>query len=315
MNYIIFDMEWNQPSTPQDKKAALRQGEIVQLGFFVLDERLEILHKENITVRPVVYPTMNEFVSALTGITQDRAEHGVPFHAAISEMAKYFETETVLFTWGDDDLPILKNNMAFHGIEIGLPPHYNLQRIFCTQTQTPAVQIGLKTAADQFLIDTNLQTHDALNDAYITLLIARQLDLIKGIRQYHRKSVSSPPNDPQQPWLFEKPLLTDETDYFGSIDGMAAFCGTLFTDCPICGKGLGSERFCRFRDNAFVTKMRCPDDGDFFAYFEKNNSHLRGNLYTMTPSLERIYSARVRRREKSDRYRRLRRQAARLSGK
>lgn len=315
MNYIIFDLEWNQPSTPQEKKAALRQGEIVQLGFFILDERLEILWQENITIKPVVYPTMNEFVSALTGITQERAERGVPFQTAFSELAKHFGEKTVLFTWGDDDLPILKKNMAFHGIETSLPPHYNLQRIFCTQTQTPAVQIGLKTAAEQFLIDTNIQIHDALNDAYITLLIARQLNLTKGIRQYHRKNVSPPQKNPQQPWLTEKPLLTDETEYFGNIDGMAAFCGTLFTDCPICGKGLGFEKFYRFRENGFVTKMCCSDHGDFFAYFEKTATHLRGSLYTMTPSLEQIYNARIRRREKSDRYRRLHRQIAHSNGK
>lgn len=312
MNYIIFDLEWNQPSTSQEKNAALRHGEIIQLGFFVLDERLEILFKEEITVKPVVYPTMNQYVSALTGITQARAERGVPFPEAFAEMTKHFREETVLFTWGDDDLPILKENMAFHGIEADLPPHYNLQRIFCAQTQTPAVQIGLKTAAEHFSIDTNVQTHDALNDAYITLLIARGLDLAKGIRQYRRKD--SPKKEPQQPWLTEKPLLTDETDYFGSIDGMAAFCGTLLTDCPICGKGLGSEKLYRFHGNAFVTKMCCPDDGAFFAHFEKNDKRLRGSLYTMTPSLERIYCARIHRREKSDRYRQLHRRAARSNG-
>ncbi|MCM1333940.1 MAG: exonuclease domain-containing protein [Bacteroides sp.] len=313
MNYIIFDMEWNQPSTPEEKSSALRHGEIIQIGFFVLSERLEILYRDKVTVRPVVYPTMNEYVSELTGITQERAERGLPFPEGFSKMTRYFEDETVLLAWGDDDLPILTENMAFHRVETELPPHYNLQRIFCTETRQSVLQIGLKTAAEYFSINTSVRVHDALNDAYITLLIARRLDLSGGIRRYRRKSAS--PKRPDLSWLTEEALLTDETDYFGSVDGMAAYCGTFFTDCPICGKGLGAGKFYRFQKNGFVTKLRCPDDGDFFAHFEKSDDHLKGGLYPMTPSLEKIYTARIRHRAKNERYRQFRRRTAHLERK
>lgn len=305
MNYIIFDLEWNQPSAPTDKSAALRHGEIVQIGFFVLDETLNTLAKDEITVKPVVYPTMNQYVSILTGITQEQAESGLPFPAALEKMAEYFNGETVLFTWGDDDLPILKENMAYHGITLPLPPHYNLQRIFCAQTQTPAVQIGLKTAAEHFGINTNVQTHDALNDSYITLLIARQLRLPEGIEQYHRKN-RAPEKEP--PWLSEAPILTEETDYLGSIDGMAAFCADLFTACPICGKKVKIRKFCRFHENAFISKLRCSDDGEFFTLFEKNGTLLKSRIYPMTDSLSRFYQARLQRKKNNERYWKLRRE-------
>lgn len=310
MNYIIFDLEWNQPSAPTEKDADLRHGEIVQLGFFVLDESLKTLSKNEITVKPVVYPTMNRYVSTLTGITQERAERGLPFPDALAEMAKHFREGTVLFTWGDDDLPILKENMAYHGITLPLPPHYNLQRIFCFQTQTPALQIGLKTAAEHFGIDTNVQTHDALNDSYITLLIARRLDLPKGIEQYHRR-VLPPERESQQPWLKEKPLFAAETDYPGSIDGMAAFCADLFPVCPVCGAQAVNHRLCRFRGNSFISKLICPEDGVFFLLFEKSGTLLKTRIYSMTGPLERIYQARLRRKEKNERYRRLRRETNR----
>ncbi len=310
MNYIIFDLEWNQPSAPTDKNAALRHGEIVQLGFFLLDEALNVLMKDEIVVKPVVYPTMNRYVSTLTGITQEQAENGLSFPDALVKMTEHFNESTVLFTWGDDDLPILKENMAYHGITRALPPHYNLQRIFCFQTQTPAVQIGLKTAAEHFGIDTNVQTHDALNDSYITLLIARQLRLPEGIAQYHRR-ILPPEKETRQPWLRESPLLAEETDYFGSIDGMAAFCAGLFTACPVCGKEVVGQKLCRFHGNSFISKIRCPDDGEFFTIFEKNGTLLKSRIYPITDSLEQVYRIRLRRREKNERYRKLRREMSR----
>ena len=43
MNYIIFDMEWNQSSADNVKVPELSHGEIIQIGFMVLDEQLEIV--------------------------------------------------------------------------------------------------------------------------------------------------------------------------------------------------------------------------------------------------------------------------------
>lgn len=307
MNYIIFDLEWNQPITQEEKSAPLRHGEIVQLGFFVLDEALNALAKDEITVKPVVYPTMNPFITTLTGITQEQAENGLPFPAALEKMAEYFTEETVLITWGDDDLPILQKNMAYHGITLPLPPHYNLQRIFCFQTQTPAVQIGLKTASEQLGISMNAPAHDALNDSYITLLIARRLNLAEGIRQYSGRSLP-PAKEPEQPWLDNEPILTEETDYLGSVDGMAEFCSDLFTACPVCGKKTNVRKFCRFHGNSFISKVRCSDDGEFFTFFEKDGTLLKSRIYPMTDSLSRFYQARLRRKKNNERYWRLRRE-------
>ena len=62
MNYIIFDMEWNQPSSAKEKNPDLIRGEIIQLGFFVLNEKLEVLHNENILIKPVCYKNINQYV-------------------------------------------------------------------------------------------------------------------------------------------------------------------------------------------------------------------------------------------------------------
>ncbi len=304
MNYLIFDMEWNQPSSQQEKNPALPHGEIIQIGYFVLSESLETLFHDEITVKPVCYPAMNPYVSALTGITQEQAEQGVPFPEAMRRLSEHFGEQTVLFTWGDDDMPILRENLAFHGLENSLPPHYNLQRFFCAQTQAPLRQIGLKTAAEHFEIDVNVQSHDALNDAYVTLLIARKLDLPRGMAEY-AKPLKKAGKDQQQPWLSETPLFSANEEYSGSIDGLSAFCRSLALHCPVCGAALEAEPFCRHGKTSVVSILRCAEDGGFFERAELKEQQIKLCLYRLNGSLERVYKSRLRRKEKNERYRRL----------
>ncbi len=308
MKYIIFDMEWNQPSSPEEKNPSLPHGEIIQLGYFVLDEKLETLCDGEIPVKPVCYPVMNAYVSALTGITQRQAELGLPFPEAMAEMAKHFDGDTVLFTWGDDDMPILRENLAFHKIDISLPAHYNLQRFFSVQAETPQRQIGLKTAAEHFGINADVQSHDALNDAYITLLIARKLDIPRGISEYAKMPKIVPEKNRQQPWLSEEAVFTESSEYSGNMDGMAAFCRSLETRCPVCGEKLETDAFCRHGKTSFLTKALCPADGAFFLRFEKDEGLVKTEIYRLTDTLERVYKSRLRRKEKGERYRKMYRQ-------
>ena len=305
MTYIIFDMEWNQPSSAKEKNPALLHGEIIQLGFFVLDEKMNIISKERLTIKPVCYPTMNQYVSLLTGITQDDADRGLTFADAFSGIAKYFSEETVLFTWGDDDMPILRENMAFHGIsDVPLPPHYNLQRIFCSQTNTPQRQIALKTAAEQLQINTDVQAHDALNDAYITFLIASKLNIPDGVSQYSSYSMRSASRS-QPHWINTSPLAKYEIEFTGQFDGMAAFCRSINIPCPVCGGVLSFETFCRHGKSAFITMAECENDKRFFIRYELKEITVLVSVFKSDRNFEGIYTTRMRHKEKREKYRKL----------
>ena len=306
MNYIIFDMEWNQPSSPKEKNHALIHGEIIQIGFFVLDDRLETLHKEDILIKPVCYPAINKYVSILTGISQDMLEKGVCFSDAIRRMSEYFQDDTVLFTWGDDDMPILRENMKYHGItDIALPMHYNLQRFFCGQTGTPSRQIALKTAAEHFGIDPDIQAHNALNDAYVTLLVAKKLDIKAGISEYAKYSLTINEKNVQQPWLTAKVLFLIQQEYNGQFDGMASFCRNIPIHCPECGGQLKLNGLCRHGKAAFVTTAFCEKHGGYFIRYELKNEQITTSVYTLNEAFERLYRSRLRKKEKRERYKQI----------
>lgn len=305
MTYIIFDMEWNQPSSAKEKNPALLHGEIIQLGFFVLDEKMNVVSKERLTIRPVCYPTMNQYVSVLTGITQDDADHGLTFKEAFLSMAKYFSDEAVLFTWGDDDMPILRENMAFHGIcNIPLPQHYNLQRIFCSQTNTPQRQIALKTAAEQLQISTEIQAHDALNDAYITFLVASKLNIPDGISQYSSYSLKTASRS-QPHWITVVPLAKYEVNFTGQFDGMAAFCRSINIPCPVCKGTLSFQTLCRHGKSAFITIAECENDNRFFVRYELKEDIISVSVFKSDKNFEGIYTTRMRHKEKREKYRNL----------
>lgn len=301
MNYIIFDMEWNQPNSAKEKNPALIRGEIIQLGFFVLNERLDVLHKENILIKPVCYKSINQYVGYLTGISQDMLDSGVTFETALNRMAEFFSDETLLFTWGDDDIPILNENMRFHKIEMQLPRHYNLQRFYSLQTGTEARQTALKTAAEHFEIDTDVQAHDALNDAYITLLVARKLDIQKGIADYSKAIVVAKPKQ-KNIWDNEKPCFSFEQEYKKVIGALPDTCRNLKIPCCECKEEIIYSNLCRYGKNAFITIGECVCGCRYFVYFEMKNDVLNTNAYELSEKTEKFYQSKLQAKEARKRY-------------
>lgn len=306
MKYIIFDMEWNQPSAENTKVEKLTHGEIIQIGFFLLDDNMNTLHKEEFFIKPSCYKCMNKYVSALTGITQEDIDGGLPFSEAIVRMTKYFDEDTVIITWGDDDLPILKDNLSFHGIEnLKLPKHYNLQRIFSMQTGSEARQTGLKNALEALGITNEFQAHDALNDAYMTVRIAEKLDLKKGVEDYGKYSFKKPDKTKQQPWISEKPIKTAEYHYDGSIDGLVAYCMKLKSSCPVCSAECERSTFCRQGKSTYITRISCVEHNCLYIRYELKDGALIESFYKETEDIKKAYNNKLRQKEKKLKYREL----------
>ena len=122
MNYIVLDMEWNQPwpGSPSSKKVlpvAIR-GEIIQIGAVRVTEAQEVADEFQIMVKPKYYRHLNRRVSKLTGIKESRLrEEGVPFPEAMEQFKAWCGEDIVFLTWGFDDIGILRENLQLHGLE------------------------------------------------------------------------------------------------------------------------------------------------------------------------------------------------------
>ena len=174
MNYIVLDMEWNQPwpGSPSAKKVlpVPIRGEIIQIGAVRVTEDQQIADEFQIMIKPRVYRHLNRRVSKLTGIKEARLrDEGVAFPEAMERFRSWCGEETVFLTWGFDDIGILRENLRLYEMDEDWTSRwYNAQMIFNAQTDGSTSQKALKTAMEIFGIEATRPAHDALGDAYHT---------------------------------------------------------------------------------------------------------------------------------------------------
>lgn len=187
MNYVVLDMEWNQPSFSDKvlcRNGVCMKNEIVQIGAVKLDENAQKIDTFTVVIKPQSFKSMNRIISNLTGLTDKDLESGVLFEEAINQFSSWCGQDFVFLIWGYDDIRILKNNLTFYGLDKSwLSQNYNLQMIFCSQNNLEKRQYALSFALEFLKIDINAELHDALNDAEYTSMVASKLDLKKGINQ------------------------------------------------------------------------------------------------------------------------------------
>ena len=140
MNYIILDMEWNQPwpGSPSAKKVLPVQirGEIIQIGAVRVTADQQVTDEFQVLVRPKYYRRLNRRVSKLTGIKESRLkEEGIPLPEAMEQFRAWCGEDVTFLTWGFDDITILRENLRLYGLEENWTERwYNAQMIFNAQT-------------------------------------------------------------------------------------------------------------------------------------------------------------------------------------
>ena len=109
MNYIIYDLEWNQPpdETAVVTDPLLLEGEIVELGAVKLNEQFQPVDEFRMFVTPKYYPKMHKRIASLTGISDKiLAEQGVSFPEMYEKFIAWCGQDYTFMTWSMSDLPI-----------------------------------------------------------------------------------------------------------------------------------------------------------------------------------------------------------------
>ena len=88
MDYIVLDMEWNQPwpGSPSARKVLPGQirGEILQIGAVRITPEQQVADEFQVLIRPKYYRRLNRRVSKLTGIKEAQLrEEGLPMVEAM----------------------------------------------------------------------------------------------------------------------------------------------------------------------------------------------------------------------------------------
>ncbi len=267
MDYIVLDMEWNQPwpGSPSARKVLPVQirGEIIQIGAVRVTEDQQVKDEFQVLIKPKYYRRLNRRVSKLTGIKEARLqEEGVPMTTAIDRFRSWCGEDVIFLTWGFDDITILRENLQLFGIEENwVSKWYNAQMIFNAQTDGSNSQKALKTAMEIFGIEATRPAHDALGDAYHTALICARLDLKRGMEEYGKalKEHVNGFHGAELPGCISRKVFYDYTDKRAALSAMSG----KENKCPVCERQMLGSRWFAQPGRRYMDLATCPEHGQF----------------------------------------------------
>lgn len=267
MQYIVLDMEWNQPwpgtrAAEQTLESPIH-GEIIQIGAVRVREDQSVCDEFQVLIRPKYYRKLNRKISKLTGIKDaELKENGVPFPEAVRRFRAWCGEDVIFLTWGFDDIRMLKENLRLFHLETSWTERwYNAQLIFNAQTDGSTAQKALKTAMELMNIEATRPAHDALGDAYHTALVCAKLHLKDGIRHY-AKAMEKHENGFQSvmpPDCVERRVLKGYADRAQALAAMKERENV----CPKCGSAMKAQRWISQPQHRYMARTSCPKCGGF----------------------------------------------------
>lgn len=181
MNYIIFDLEWNQSSAAEriDNNGQPLPFEIVEIGAVKLNESRDMVSEFSELIKPQIYHEMHYITSKLIHLQMKQLEKGRPFVEVMEEFLEWCGEDCVFCTWGPLDLLELQRNMEYYQ----MPPlsdrpikYLDIQKLFSIAYEDKKSRRSLEYAIDMLGIHKDIPFHRAFSDAYYT---AQVFDMIE----------------------------------------------------------------------------------------------------------------------------------------
>ena len=278
MQYIVLDLEWNQPISYHSPAYKSVGGkllfEMIQIGAVRIDENLRVTDSFSQLIQPQHYLRLHPRIARITHISQEELSSAPAFNEAVEAFAKWCGDNYVLLTWGCDDISVLNQNMTFFGCETRLAPIYDAQKYFGDAIGSPKDRKGLKAAMEQMEIVSDEETmpfHNAVNDAYYTALVFLKLPDPGKVLNYPltpRKLVHMERKKKESTAILRVRSMKD------ALKSTAA----MQPPCPVCGKRMAvPEGYVLQRNDQYIALADCPDHGLAFVKlaFGKNDEGKR----------------------------------------
>ncbi len=284
MNYIIFDLEWNQcgSETEMITQPVCLPGEIIEIGAVKLDDAFQKIDELRLYIKPKYYEKLHRRIVTLTGIRDKTlAEQGLSFPEAYRKFRAFCGEEYSFMTWSTSDLPILIDNMLLHGIDISdLPDTYDLQRIFCKEIMRFSRRMSLDDAL-KVLGEKGDTAHDALNDSKNTALVCNHLDLEEYAGEYVSRAFAEPPLK----MVFDSPWAALASLELRQLN------------CPWCGQSIQAAPWLSMDHQEYISMASCDQGDELLISLElistgSNRFHPRRVFYEMSDDLWEEYSDR-----------------------
>ena len=255
LNYIVFDLEWNNAYNYATHKF---MNEIIEIGAVKLDASLNVVD----TYKQLVYPHFTKKLSSrckrITKITNEELkENSIDFLTAFLDFARWSRGEdNVFMSWSNSDLYVLANNF----IENTGSPRIEFIHYYCDAQKycmsfihrpegEKNNQISLTNCAEMFDIDVDTdKLHRALTDCYVTAECLKKVFDEEKIKNYIH-----PCDDTFFDRLFFKPFYITQHVY-GDFN-----IKKIMLTCPNCSAALPAPKKYVVQNKSFKGATRCKE--------------------------------------------------------
>ena len=253
MDYVIFDLEWNNAYDYKLKKGL---NEIIEIGAVRLNRNLEITDTYKQLIKPKLSKKLSKRFVDLTSITKEEISlQGIPFEQAIRDFSRWSSGRDVLFmSWSNSDLYVLVSNYKrfFGQTNVSFMKKYMDAQKYCQSFfEKTNNQISLAHCAEKLEINIKEENlHRALEDCYVAAACfkkvydrARVGDMIKACSDDFFGRLAF------KPFIIKEPVTEHYNFYSEKFE------------CPSCGSSMRRLSDVQTVNSSFKAAYSCKSCG------------------------------------------------------
>ncbi len=180
MNYIVFDLEWNQSPGGRYRENPKLPFEILEIGAVKLNGRRKEVDRFHETIKPLVYRSMNRHTQAVVHMDMAVLNQSRTFSPVARSFLEWCGRNPVFVTWGPSDLFELQRNLEYYHIQYKFPKpllYLDLQKLYSLAYLDGKKRPALQEAVEAMEIPEEGRFHAAFEDAYYTALIMQKMNI------------------------------------------------------------------------------------------------------------------------------------------
>lgn len=261
MEYVIFDLEWNNAYDYKQKKGI---NEIIEIGAVRLNRNLDVVDTYKQLIKPKLSRKLSQRFVELTSITKEEiASFGIPFENAMRDFARWSAGNDVVFmSWSNSDLYVLVSNYKrFLGkTNVSFMKKYLDAQKYCQNfVDNGGGQISLAHCAQR--LDINIEEenlHRALEDCYAAAECFKKVFSAEKVKPM----ISVCSNDffgrlAFKPYYIKEPV-TSEYNVYKEV-----------FECPQCGRPMKRLSEAQIVNTSFKTVYGCKSCSKKFWCFSR----------------------------------------------
>ena len=284
MNYIVFDLEWNQCPGGKEKENKKLPFEIIQIGAVKLNDRYQECGQFQEKIKPRVYHSFHHHTQEVLHMNMKAFRKSRSFSEVVTAFFEWCGPmeEAVFCSWGSQDLLELQRNLRFYHMKNPFPfplCYLDIQKIYSLQREDGRSRKNLQSVIDSLELPKDQPFHEALGDACYTARILQTLDQKKALEYFSVDYFRIPQNRKEEIQICYETYQKFVSKHFRNKTEAMRDRKVASTRCYICGKparkkirwftGNSKNYYClaRCEEHGWLkgkNRMKKTENGDFF---------------------------------------------------